>query len=100
MSGIELLLSDARGVYIPQNFTECFDMAKWNVSDEDVAILQQDPYGENSDILWETWHQVLDNAEFTDKNGHTWRLYQDGDLWAYCEKLMTLQEDRDLFGDY
>lgn len=99
MTGLELLLSSARGVYIPQNFTECFDMEKWNVLEEDVAILQQDPYGEDSHILWETWHDVLGYAHYIDKNGHIWRLHQDGDLWAYCDELMTDEEYYNFFGE-
>lgn len=99
MSGLELLLSDARGVYIPRDFTECFDTGAWNVAKEDVAILQQDPYGEESYILWETWHDVLEYASYTDENGYTWRLYQDGDLWAWCEELMTDEEYYNFFGE-
>lgn len=99
MSGLKLLLSDSRGVYIPRDFTECFDMEAWNVSEEDASILQGDPYGEDSDVLWSTWHYVLDNAHYVDKEGHTWRLYQDGDLWAICEELMTDEEYYNFFGE-
>lgn len=100
MSGLELLLSDARGVYIPRDFVECYDPKAWNIEDEDVAILQQDPYGEDSCLLWDTWVYVLDHASYTDENGHTWRLYQDGDLWAYCEELMSDEEKESFFGAY
>jgi hypothetical protein len=29
-----------------------------------------------------------------------WRLYQDGDLFCYCEKLMTDEEYYDFFGEH
>ena len=32
MSGINLLLSDARGIYIPQNFYEGFNLSDWNIT--------------------------------------------------------------------
>lgn len=88
------LLDSARGVYIPQNFAELFNAADWGISEENKAILLCGPEHE---YYWETWEEVLDSAEFTDKNGHIYRLHQDGDLFAYCIERMTLGEQQDMF---
>lgn len=34
-----------------------------------------------------------------DKDGHAWRLYQDGDLFATCDELMSDEEYEELFGE-
>jgi hypothetical protein len=60
MNNIEILLSGARGVYIPNNFYTGFDLKKWHVDHLDLTALD-DP--ENIDY-WETWEQVLNNAYF------------------------------------
>lgn len=85
------ILDSARGVYIPQNFVELFNASEWGISDKDKNILLQGPENE---WYWETWDEVLDNAEYTDENGHEYRLHQDGDLWGYCIDRMTLEEQR------
>lgn len=33
------------------------------------------------------------------QHGRRWQLYQDCDLWAYCDELMTDDEYRDFFGE-
>ena len=76
---IEVLLDGARGIYIPQNFVECFYMSEWGVSDVDRQILEQGP---DDELYWEAWDTVLRESEYTDENGITWNLYQDGDLFA------------------
>ncbi len=79
-SKIEILLSDARGIYIPQNFAE--DMGEaWHLSADDIAHLS-DPENE---WYWEAWYSVLDNAYFIDGNGRKWTLHHDGDLFAIRE---------------
>ena len=87
-SGIALLLNSARGVYVPQNFVEFFDMAAWHLSDDDIKALS-DP---NNEFYWDDWESVLDNAFLVDEEGNRWTLYQDGDLWALCHELMTEAE--------
>lgn len=95
MSGIELLLSDSRGVYIPRDFAlYCEDMD--GVSAEDIEILKTGP---EHDSYWDAWDCVLQNAK-REINGKVWRLYQDGDLWAYCEDLMTDEEYYGFFGEH
>lgn len=75
-----LLASDSHGIYIPQYFAKTIDhslVAK--VSDADWADLLAGP---DSDTYWDTWSDVLDCAELTDRNGNEYSLHQDGDLWA------------------
>ena len=94
MSGMELLLSDNRGVYIPRDFAmHIQDMD--NVTEKDKEILSAGP---DHDWYWETWDDVLSKATST-INGKIWRLHQDGDLWAYCEELMTDEEYENFFGE-
>jgi len=98
MSGVELLFLDNRGVYIPQNFAEEL-RTDWlhNVEQEDLDILAQGP---DYEWYWETWDRVLNNAYYEDDNGNIWRFWQDGDVWMYCEELMTEEEKHNLFGSF
>lgn len=90
MSGIELLLDDHRGIYIPRDFAnDCGDHPGWEHDKEAIEYLKKGP---DQEYYWETWDDVLGSSTFTDKNGHKWMLYQDGALFAYCEELMTLEE--------
>lgn len=74
-----LLLSDARGIYIPQNFAEKFDMSLWGISQGDAAILLQGPDAEN---YWETWDDVTQHAKFEAKSV-VYTLWQsEGGLYA------------------
>lgn len=93
MSGIEILLSDANGIYIPKFFVENF--GGWGIMHEDVEDLS-DP---DNEFYWETWSNVLDYASMKDKDGNVWRLWQDGDLFAYCYELMSDEEYKNFFGE-
>ena len=97
MEAIVCLLDSARGIYIPQNFAELFDADEWGISEEEVEILLDGP---DNELYWETWDCVISYAEYTDANGNTFRLHQDGDLFAYCIERMSPEEQRDFFGDY
>lgn len=92
MSGMHLLLSDRLGVYIPREFAG-FDhsIRSFNIddNDEDLVILRSGPDHEH---YWDAWDSVLGRAKFTDSKGNDWYLCQDGDLWLYCEELMTDEE--------
>lgn len=81
---IELLLSDYRGIYIPRDFVQCFDSKAWHIVSEDCRDLLKGPY---SNDYWEIWEHVLSFAFFIDTDGKTWRLYQDGDLFAICDDI-------------
>ena len=41
----------------------------------------------------------MDNAFFIDKNGNKWFLYQDGDLFAVCNELLTDEEYAEFYGE-
>ena len=97
MPALSLLLSDARGTHIPQNFAESFDLTAWHVKPEDAAILLAGDDYDTNPLYWDAWQDVLDRAYFIDPQGNRYHLYQDGDLWAYCLPRMTLEEQRNLF---
>ena len=93
MSSIQLLLRDSRGIYIPANFVEFFDLNQWNIDSKYIERLSNP----DDELYWDNWNVVLDNAYSIDKNGNKWHLWQDGDLWAICYELMT-EEEKQNFG--
>ena len=82
------LIDGAHGIYVPQYFSRHFDKAAWRVSETDRDILSAGPDHPED---WDTGVDVLDRAQLICA-GNTWRLYQDGDLYAYCWELMTAEE--------
>ena len=96
MSGICLLVTDWYGMKVPQKFIENFEPKDWDVSEEDAEYISKGPDG---DCYWDVWDAVMSMAEHIDKDGNVWRLYQDGDLFAYCDELMTNEEYKNLFGE-
>ena len=95
MDAIAILLSGNRGIYIPRDFVQCFLMDKWHVSEKTAEFLANGP---DQEWYWDTWNDVLNDAYY-EKDGHTWRLYQDGDLFAYCNELMTDTEYEEFWGE-
>jgi len=93
MNGVQLLLSDSRGIYIPRDFVECFDLNQWNIDSKYIERLSSP----DNEYYWDNWELVLNNAYFIDNNGNKWQLWQDGDLWAICYELMT-DEEKTNFG--
>jgi len=94
MTGVQLLLSDAHGIYIPKLFLESFlSFKKWGLLKSDFKVLRNPDNG----AYWEVWNTCLNNAEHIDKDGNKWILWQDGDLWAICPVLMT-DEEKHNFG--
>jgi len=96
MSGMNLLLSDSRGVYIPRDFAD-FGTHWDSVKAEDLEILAAGPDHEH---YWDAWDDVLRSATYTDGNDNVWHLSQDGDLWAVCPDLMTDEEYYGYFGEH
>lgn len=86
-SDLELIASDARGIYIPQHVAElstleplpnCGDEAKASFA-EAVAICKEGP---DTESYWDAWCEILDNGCL--RVGRIrWGLYQDGNCWAY-----------------
>lgn len=100
---VNLILSDARGIYIPRDFLTDSDNAiawehcrSWGLT-EDNATQWQDAANPESEWYWEAWHWVLSHAKFTDKNGDIFILHQDGDLWGLCIERMS-DEQKHNFG--
>ena len=96
MSGVKLILDGARGIYIPRDFVQGFDLSKFRGIDAECIEACSDP---GSEFYWECWTDILDNAEHTDEQGNTWRLYQDGDLFMLCDELMTVDERQNFFDE-
>jgi len=100
--GIQILLDSNRGIYIPQHFAEgfamqCTDGEGWEgISEKDRETLLA---GTDADWYWEAWEDVLNCATYTDADGNVWRLYQDGDLFAICDELMTDDDYMAFFGE-
>ncbi len=95
--GIEILCDSHHGQYIPQlMINRLVDNGWQGIEKDDIADLQ-DP---SNEWYWEAWYNIEDNATYTDKNGNVWTLYQNGDLFAICEDLMTEEEKANFFGDY
>lgn len=92
---IVIIAGSGHGQYIPQVAAEML-AERWSISAEDKAILLAGP---DHDLYCDTWDHVESTATFTDEQGNIWNLYQDGDLFAVCEALMTEQEKADLFGE-
>ena len=95
LSNIELLLHDARGIFIPSDFIEGFDTNAWNIDPSDAADCS-DPNGE---YYWDAWENILNNARYTASDGRVYSLHQDGNLWAVCYDSMTDKEKQDFFGN-
>ena len=77
-SKIEILCDSHHGIYIPEIMIPRLLGSGWTGLPSD-ANDHTDP---DSEWYWENWEMVLNNAQFTDENGHIWSLYHDGDLFA------------------
>ena len=95
-TAVTLILSDARGVYIPRDFvTDNYNeiavdhCRAWGITDKDATILASGP---DHEFYWGTWDTVLSNAQYTDEEGNKYFLSQDGNLWALCYERMTDEE--------
>lgn len=95
LDSVNLILSDARGIYIPRDFLtdDCNNVAwshceKWglNESNKDQWF---DAVNPDSECYWDAWEWVLNHAKFTDERGNVYTLHQDGDLWGVCFERMT-----------
>jgi len=96
LANIEFLLSDARGIYIPRDFFQDFDLEKWNLKGEDLTTLN-DPENEN---YWDVWDHVLNTAYF-EIDDKKYSLYHDGDLLAIAYDHLTDEEKDNLgFDDF
>jgi len=86
-----LLLSDSHGVYIPQLYCENISKSEakeWSLAWWAVETCQ---HGPDEEHYWEAWQSVCDSASW-EENGSTWRLLQNGDLWAVKEDVEIPEE--------
>ena len=97
LQAINLLLSDCRGVKIPQDFYNNFDLEKWHIKKSCFLNNLNDCFREN---YWLAWEEVLNSAYYLDDDGNKFVLYQDGDLFGICYEIMTDSERLEFFGEY
>jgi len=78
-----LILSSARGVYIPRDFATNYgpcikDCKKWAGN---LEILERGP--DDNEWYWDEWYRVLDNAVLVDTDGREFTLFTgiDGDIF-------------------
>lgn len=88
MTGVSLLLSEARSIHIPRDFVENFNLDQWHIKSTYMQWLSSPA----DELYWDCWDVVLGNAYLIDENGNKWVLLQDGDLWTVCYDLMTDDE--------
>ena len=98
LQSIELLLSDARGIYIPRDFINECDLSQWNIPEKEHEEIKQSLADPTNESYWDTWHYILDNAYHTDGTNN-WYLYQDGDLYAVCNELLDDEEYLNFYGE-
>ena len=98
MNAVELLLDSSLGVYVPHAFAKNYDLSQWsNIDQQDIDILLKGPW--DNDLYWDAWDSILNEATYTNNQDQTWHLYQDGDLFALCDVLMTNEEYRAFYGE-
>ena len=96
LQAINLLLSDCRGVKIPQDFYNNFDLEKWHIKKSYFLNNLNNYLSEN---YWKAWEEILNSAYYLDDNGDKFVLYQDGDLFGICYEIMTDSERLEFFGE-
>ena len=83
----KLIYDEVRGVYIPRDFaTDGIHEYFRNINPEDINICAEGP---DHELYWEAWDNIRANATYTDPDGITWHLYQDGDLWLEPDDCYT-----------
>lgn len=96
MLAIELLVDGHHGVYTPQIFAEQYlgEGTEWcGFNEEDLSILLNGPDDER---YWDAWDNVLNTASIVVNDHHfLLRVGENGDLFAVCQQLMSLQEQCD-----
>ncbi len=100
LNAVTLILSDARGIYIPRDFL-CDDdnqiawshCAAWGLNETNMRHWDSAVYPDH-EHYWEDWDWILNNAKYTDEEGNVYRLHQDGDLWGLCYERMTDEEKK------
>ena len=83
-----LILSSARGIYIPRDFATDYgpyvkDCEKWAGN---LEILERGP--DDNEWYWDEWYRVLDNAVLVDTDGREFTLFTgiDGDIFLLNDR--------------
>lgn len=79
METMTFIVDGHHGIYVPQYFAHLYSESK--ITGVDWESLSKGPY---HDSYWDAWDLALNNASFTDSNGHKWTLYpgESGDLFV------------------
>lgn len=85
MESSKLILDDNRGIYIPLNFVQDFDLEQFSGWEQDDIDTIQD--GPDNEQYWDAWDRILNNIYHVDQNGYKWILEQDGAVWMVCPEL-------------
>ena len=96
MQAINLLVSDANGIYVPQVFATNYDLSLWsNIDPEDLTTIEEGP---DHEYYWEAWNNILNSATYL-LGGDQYHLHNDGDLWAICYDKVSDEEYEEFFGE-
>ncbi len=95
---MELLLSDARGIYIPRDFLDFKNVCTEDgeeITDEYLLEALEELKNPDGEYYWESWEKVLNETYLKNSTtGVVFCLHQDGDLWAIPNKeLRELNEE-------
>jgi len=97
----ELLLSDARGIYIPRDFLEIENICNKDgseITDKYILECLEDISNHENRYYWDAWDTILNNVYVYKEDGQNvevYGLYQDGNLWAICEDDINSLSDDD-----
>lgn len=72
------LVDGLHGIHVPREFVLSNNMEDWGIAKNDLFIILDGPENEH---YWETWDKILNEAKIL-IDGETWKLAQDGDLFA------------------
>lgn len=77
-----VIIDSQYGVYIPQMFAKSYlEDQRWiGMEEGDIKVLL---IGPDHPEYFDAWERVLVEAHYVDKDGRDWKLWQDGDLFAY-----------------
>ena len=92
---IKCILDSNRGVYIPQNFVDDFDLSKFDgIEEDDIAVCKSGP---DHEWYWDSWTAILDNASYTDEDGIKWILHHDADLFLVAPSELSDEDFENFF---
>jgi len=98
---MELIASDARGIYIPQHVAEFCKLEPMRKTPQSIARLAVNVAtcleGPDAENYWEAWSEILDLACIRVGRAR-WSLYQDGDCWAIRMCARARKEAAHAFG--